>query len=201
MNGSHFHVEYGEVLPAQPEFWRDETTYRMSVGFYLNRTGLSAGMIVDKGCPLAVNYATQTATPCKNARVVAAVAANGVNLKVDKGSLIKVGDFISNGTATKKVTAVDRTSDAGFDTITIDSTLGALAVGAVLFEAAAADSQKPKNLATHLNYRRTHIPADANAKITVTAVGRAYEIRNSLLPNPCSAADKENLGDRFMFID
>jgi hypothetical protein len=199
MNGRQFNVDYGPELPGQPEFWRDETTYRMSVGFYLATAGLAAGMIVDKGCPLAVDYKAQTATPVKNVRINAAVASNGVNLKIDKGSLIKVGDFVSNGTTTAEVTAVDKTNTA-YDTITVGTTLGALAIGAVLFEVAASDSQEPKNKATHLNYRRTHIDG-TDAKITVTAVGRAYEIKNSLLPNPCSDADKASLGDRFMFID
>lgn len=199
MNGNQFHVDYGEVLPTQPEFWRDETTYRMSVGFYLDLSGLEAGMIIDKGCPVAVDYAAQTAKPCKRVRINAAVASNGVNLKIDKGSLVKSGDYVSNGTTTSQVTAVDRTN-ASYDTITVAATLGALAVGAILFEAEDG-SQEPKSLATHLNYRRTHVPSDLGSKITMTAVGRAYEIKNSVLPNPCCDADKENLGDRFMFID
>ena len=199
MFGRQFNVDYGPVLPGQPEFWRDESTYRMSVGFYLVTTGLAAGMIVDKGCPLSVDFKAQTATPVKNVRVNAAVASNGVNIKIDKGSLIKAGDFVSNGDSTSEVTAVDK-SNTAYDTITVGATLGALAIGAVLFEAAASDSQEPKNKATHLNYRRTHFDG-SDAKITITAVGRAYEIKNSLLPNPCSDADRASLGDRFMFID
>ena len=115
-NGRQFSMDYGPVLPGQPEFWRDETTYRMSVGFYLVLAGLAAGMIVDKGCPLVVDFKAQTATPVKNVRINAAVAS-GVSIQIAKGSLIKVGDFVSNGTATVEVKAVDK-SNAAYDTIT-----------------------------------------------------------------------------------
>ena len=199
MYGKRFSMDYGPVLPGEAEVWRDESVYRMSVGYYLNTAGLVAGMIVGKGCPLAVDFKTQTATPVKNVRVVAAVADGGTAIKISKDSLVKVGDFISDGTTTAAVTAIDK-SNTAFDTLTVGSSLGAIAVGTVLFETADADSKEPKNKANKLNYRRTHIDG-SGAKITVTAVGRVFEIKNSLLLNPCSDADKASLGDLFMFID
>ena len=39
------------------------------------------------------------------------------------------------------------------------------------------------------------------AGATVTAIGRAFEIKKSMLIAPISAKDEESLGDRFMFID
>lgn len=201
MNDRPFSVTYGDEIPSQPEFWRDETTYRMTGGFYLDSTDLESGMIVDKGCPLAINYATQKAKPCKNIRITSAAANNAVNIQVSKGHLMKVGDLLSDGTNVGEIKTIDR-SVATFDKITLKATLGeSLAVGQVLHECTASDDPTPKNKANHLNYRRMRVAPDLTERRSITAVGQAYEIFGSRLPNPCSDVDKENLGHRFLFID
>lgn len=68
-------------------------------------------------------------------------------------------------------------------------------VGSVLFEASAVAGKTPKATANALNYAWTKVEAGA----TVTAIGRAYEIRTSKLLVPVSDKDKASLGDRFMF--
>ncbi|MEG2371122.1 MAG: hypothetical protein RSB23_08180, partial [Alistipes sp.] len=69
-------------------------------------------------------------------------------------------------------------------------------VGDVLFEASAAGGTTPKNKANFLNYARVKVEAGA----TVTAIGQAFEIKESKLSTPISEKDKVSLGDRFMFV-
>lgn len=75
----------------------------------------------------------------KTAQVVEAVAATGTAIKVAKGHHFKVGDFIMSAVNGKAyaITAIDTTSDATYDTVTIGTTIGAIAKNAVIVEAAA----------------------------------------------------------------
>ena len=57
-------------------------------------------------------------------------------------------------------------------------------------------STEPLNVANFLNYARVKVEAGA----TVTAIGQAYEIKESKLTVPVSAKDKVSLGARFMFV-
>jgi hypothetical protein len=57
-------------------------------------------------------------------------------------------------------------------------------------------STEPLNVAKFLNYARVKVETGA----TVTAIGQAYEIKESKLTVPVSAKDKVSLGARFMFV-
>jgi hypothetical protein len=57
-------------------------------------------------------------------------------------------------------------------------------------------STEPLNVANFLNYARVKVETGA----TVTAIGQAYEIKESKLTVPVSAKDKVSLGARFMFV-
>lgn len=57
-------------------------------------------------------------------------------------------------------------------------------------------STEPLNVANFLNYARVKVESGA----TVTAIGQAYEIKESKLTVPVSAKDKVSLGARFMFV-
>lgn len=54
----------------------------------------------------------------------------------------------------------------------------------------------PMNVANFLNYARVKVEVGA----TVTAIGQAFEIKESKLTVPVSAKDKVSLGARFMFV-
>ncbi len=76
----------------------------------------------------------------KTAKVVEAVGSTGTTIKVAKGHHFKTGDVIMaevNGKA-YAISAIDTTSQATYDTITIGTTLGAIAKDAVLMLAAGA---------------------------------------------------------------
>lgn len=135
---------------------------------------------------------TLAATIATTTSGVAARSAATV-IKIAKKSLAYVGMFLSNGTNTAAVTAINASS-ALYDVITI--TLGALvADGDVLFEAAESGTT-PLNVANFLNYARVKVEAGA----TITAIGQVFEIKESKLTVPVSAKDKVSLGARFMFV-
>lgn len=74
----------------------------------------------------------------KTARVVAVVADAGKTVHVAKNHLFAVGDFVTAGGACKgasdKITAIDK-SNAAYDVLTLDATIGAIAKDAVLVAA------------------------------------------------------------------
>ena len=77
----------------------------------------------------------------KIAEVAAAVAEDGKAITVKKGSLFNVGDFIllKVGDKASKITNIDKTGKET-DKITIDATLGAIAIGTLVAEAGAAST-------------------------------------------------------------
>lgn len=78
----------------------------------------------------------------KVAVLTAAVTATGKELKVKKGHLFKVGDFVLTevGAKASTITAIDD-SDKDFDKITINAALGAIAIGGFVCEAKAAAAE------------------------------------------------------------
>jgi hypothetical protein len=98
------------------------------------------GSALVEGTPLALTT-NGLFHVCKTAKIVTEAANNAVNYEVAKGSHFKVGDYFateaSNG---KQITAIDKTTNADKDVITLSATLGTLtAVGVVAFESAAAN--------------------------------------------------------------
>ena len=184
------------IEKVMPEMCRFETVYRYSGGFNLvlgNLTGVEA---IPPMTPLVLDFKARKATVVINVEV-AEKYTSGTSMKIKKGSLAYVGMFIGDGTNGAKVTKVDKSNEA-YDTLTLAAAFGSsvtVEVGTVLYEAEAVDGTEKKASATALNYAWTKVEPGA----TVTAVGRAYEIRPSRLIAPISEADKESLGDRFMF--
>lgn len=73
----------------------------------------------------------------KTAKVIEAVDATGTSIKVAKGSHFKTGDFVMSALNGKAyaISAIDTTSSASYDTITIGTTIGAIAKDAVIMAA------------------------------------------------------------------
>ena len=182
-----------------PEMLRYDTVYRLSGGFNLDISNLSGVKQIPPATPLKVDFKTRKAKAVINVKVVEAYTngESATTIKVAKNSLAYPNMFIGNGTKGAKVTEIDK-SNANYDTLTIAAAFGAnIAKGAVLFEASAVGGTTAKATANTLNYAWTKVEEGA----TVTAIGRAFEIKESKLIVPISDKDKESLGDRFMFID
>ena len=184
------------IEKVMPEMCRFETVYRYSGGFNLVLDNLTGVKAIPPMTPLVLDFKARKATVVINVEV-AEKYTSGTSMKIKKGSLAYVGMFIGDGTNGAKVTKVDKSNEA-YDTLTLAAAFGSsvtVEVGTVLYETEAVDGTEKKASATALNYAWTKVEPGA----TVTAVGRAYEIRPSRLIAPISEADKESLGDRFMF--
>ncbi len=175
------------------ELWQQDTTYRLSGGFNLVDADINDGTAIPSLAPLSVDFKTREAKVVKNVKAIENIS--GTSLKVSKGSLVKTGMHIGNGTNGATISAIDKTN-AAYDTLTLSATISGVKAGDVLFEATAVGGKTPKNTANFLNYARVKMEAGA----TVTAVGQAYEIKTEKLYLPVSEQDKEGLGDRFMFV-
>ena len=184
------------IEKVMPEMCRFETVYRYSGGFNLALDNLTGVEAIPPMTPLVLDFKARKATVVINVEV-AEKYTSGTSMKIKKGSLAYVGMFIGDGTNGAKINKIDKSNEA-YDTLTLAAAFGSsvtVEVGTVLYEAEAVDGTEKKASATALNYAWTKVEPGA----TVTAVGRAYEIRPSRLIAPISEADKESLGDRFMF--
>lgn len=175
------------------EMCRVDTIQRLSGGVNFEDSDVPVGTLLMPLTPLAVDLKTRKAKAVKNVRVVEKVTS-GTKVKVSKYSLAFVGMFLSDGTTTVKVNAIDK-STADYDTLTVSAAITPDA-GDVLFEAATSDGKTPKNAANMLNYATTKVEAGA----TVTPIIRAFEVCESKLYAPIAEVDKATLTDRFFFI-
>lgn len=84
----------------------------------------------------------------KLALVVAAVAASDTAIKVKKTHNFKEGDFVmfAEGGKAYAITAIDRTSNKTFDTITVGTALGEISEGGFLVEAKAESATTTSEL-------------------------------------------------------
>lgn len=192
--GLHYNLE--QIEKPTPEMCRIETIYRYSGGFNLVLTNLTGVKTIPPLTPLVLDFKKRQATVVINVEV-AEKYTTGTSMKVKKNSLAYVGMFIGDGTNGAIVNKIDK-ANADYDTLTLAAAFGSsvtVEAGTVLFEAKAQDGTEPKATATALNYATTKVEEGA----TVTAIGRAYEIRPTKLIVPISEKDKASLGDRFMF--
>lgn len=192
--GLHYNLE--QIEKPTPEMCRIETIYRYSGGFNLVLTNLTGVKTIPPLTPLVLDFKKRQATVVINVEV-AEKYTTGTSMKVKKNSLAYVCMFIGDGTNVAKVNKIDK-ANADYDTLTLAAAFGSsvtVEAGTVLFEAKAQDGTEPKATATALNYATTKVEEGA----TVTAIGRAYEIRPTKLIVPISEKDKASLGDRFMF--
>lgn len=187
--GLHYDLNPMDVLK---ELCRFDTVYRLSGGFNFEDPNVPNGTMLMPLMPLHVNLKTRKASAVKNVKVVEKVTAD-TKIKIAKGSLAYKGMHLGNGTSGATVSSIN-TNNEKYDELTMSAALAAEA-DAVLFEAAAADGTTPKATANFLNYAVTKVEPGA----TVTAIGRAYEVRESKLYVPISEKDKESLTSRFLF--
>ncbi len=185
---------------VKQELWNEESIYRMVGGFKLDTANLPSTLtILPKGCLLNINFTTRVAKIVKTAKVYETSAADATAYKVYKNHILKADDVITKVESAKAYTvqSID-TSNADYDVVAVNNTLGELVENDVLFEAAAetADSSAQKAQANFINYHDVKIEGTPS----VNALGRAYEIKEAKLPYPVHALNKTSLTSRFMFV-
>lgn len=188
--GFHYDLKPEDVLKELCHF---DTVYRLSGGFNFEDANIPAGTRLMPLTPLHVDLTTRKASAVKNVKVVEKVST-GTKIKIAKGSLVYKGMHLGDGTSGATVSSIS-TANANYDELTMSAANLTPEAGDVLFEATAADGTTPKATANFLNYAVTKVEPGA----TVTAIGRAYEVRESKLYVPISDKDKETLTSRFLF--
>lgn len=99
------------------------------------------GAALKEGTPLAYAVADGLYHVTKTAKIVTAALIDAVTYDVEKGSHFKVGDrFATEGANGQLITAIDKTTNADKDVITVGTTLGVvIAAGVVAFQSAAGN--------------------------------------------------------------
>ncbi len=168
-----------------------ETISMTPGGHILDTTGLLAGAVVPAGTPVALDDISRIAKVCKTVATYADVAATDKVIRVNKGHLFQVGDNISAavGGIASVITAIDSSNDS-YDIITVDTVLGVLTVGAVLFESTdkGATDGKIKNLPNGLLYNDAKV-ADGEDVVSVLR-GTVYARRIPPLTDDMQASLK-----------
>lgn len=162
-------------------------------GFTLDTTGLTAGAIVPAGTVMGADAATRKAKVIKTAKVQANASNTDVAIKVEKGHLFVVGDYLAAvvGGKAYAITAID-TTNAAYDVLTVGTTLAvALSVGDALFESSAtgATAAVYATVAKGLLFQDTKVGVNEPLAIAIRAT--VYERRipvvtdaiKALLPN------------------
>ncbi|WP_071133844.1 hypothetical protein [Millionella massiliensis] len=192
-----------ETAPAVMREVCDETTiYRINDGgMDLDKTNLPVDGWLPELAPLYRDKAERRAHVCLRVKVLEEAATSVKVVKVAKnplvnGTFLKAGMYLSDGTNVISVAAVD-TSKEGYDEITAaENFTAALTVGAILVEAKSDSDPAAKYTPNCLSYGVRKL-SDIS---TVACIGRVFGIVEDELYIPVTEADKEALGDRFMFI-
>lgn len=191
-------------LPPQVlrEVCDESTIYRLNDGgMDLDKSNLPAKGWLPELTPLYRDKVERKARVCLRIKVLEAATTSVKKFKVAKyplidGTFVKAGMYLSDGTNVISVSSVDTSHDE-YDEITASATLtAALTAGQVLVEAASASDASAKYTPNYMSYGIRKIEDED----TVTFAGRVFGILEDELYIPVTEADKEALGDRFMFI-
>jgi len=189
-------ITYFDAEPVERELYAVDSGYRSQGGFNLDADGLAGQSHVPVLCPLFIDFETRKAYVVNNLKVAEKADAGATSIKVQKGGFPKAGTYMVSSSVGITVSKVDTSGDE-YDTLTVSATTAGIPAGAVLTEATLESSTyTASRTANALNYARTKIEAGA----TVTALFRAYEIKEAELYVPVTEADKTSLTSRFMFV-
>ena len=190
-------VTYEDNFEVERELYAVDSGYRSQGGFNLVVDGLSAQSHVPVLCPLHLDFANRKAYVVNNVKVYESAAKGATSIKIAKGSFAHAGiNYMLSAAVSIAVSAVDSTNDA-YDVLTVAATGADIPANSVLTECTVVEGEATAvRSANALNYARTKIVKGE----TITALYRAYEIKEAELYIPVTEGDKKTLTDRFMFI-
>jgi len=176
-------------------------------GLTLDQTNnnFDEGVVVQKGELIIYDESTRLAVVDKLATVHATVGDTDVKIQVKKGHCLSVGDVIAEGDeggAAYAITEID-TSDDDYDNVTVDTALGVLSAGDVLWLSAATGATKSEYLGTPNGVLKNDCKPSANDAVSVVTRGTVYERR---LPGiyggyGVPSGKKSAMSDRILFSD
>lgn len=150
-----------------PVFQIDDATRSVQGGFTLDKSNVSVGTKVGRGAVIQFNEADRSAKLVKTARVVEAATGTATAYKVAKGSLFAVGGKFGG----KTIASID-TTDANFDLVTVDATIGtAQKVGDIVVEDTTTEY-----IALNEHEFEVH---DGDVTVTLRHSGTVYERRTN----------------------
>ena len=162
-------------------------------GYVLDTTGLTAGLLVPAGTVMGTDATTRLAKVLKVAKVQANAGNTDVAIRVEKGHLFIVGDYLAAvvGGKAYAITVIDATN-AAYDVLTVGTTLAvALTAGDALFQSSAtgATASVYATVAKGLLYQGVYVGANEALSIAIRATVYARRIPvvtaeiKALLPN------------------
>ena len=162
-------------------------------GFVLDTTGLTSGLLVPAGTVMGADAVTRLAKVLKVATVQANAGNTDVAIRVLKGHLFIVGDYLAAvvGGKAYAITAIDQTN-AAYDVLTVGTTLAvALTAGDALFQSSAtgASAAVYATVAKGLLYQGVYVGANEAVSVAIRATVYARRIPivtaeiKALLPN------------------
>ncbi len=109
-------------------------------GFALIDPLIPVGTIIPAGTPMVFNETTRLASMLGTATLYATAGAVETNYQVNKGHTLKVGDNFATGAPGGKaypITAIDSTTSALYDIVTVSTTIGAATAGDLMYASTA----------------------------------------------------------------
>lgn len=173
-------------------------------GVTLDGTGLTEGDVILAGALLFVDESARLAKILKTLLIVENAAAGATTYKVAKAvknqpHLVKQGEVFAKavGGASYALSTID-TTNANYDLITVGTSLGAMAVGDVLFQSAASGAN-----AGALKYKpngmlRNHVGYGQNVFVPVVRRATCY---NRRLPWAAPQAVKDEFKGTIIFSE
>lgn len=149
-----------------------------------------SGSILAEGTPIGMG-SDGLAHVVKTAKVTTAVGATGTSIVVAKGHHFKVGDVVMSAANGKAYAITAITSGTTTDTLTIGTTIGAIAENGVIMEAAAAASSGAALKYTPCALTGDHYDVESLTNHLVSAV-TIGQFKESIIP-PLSSEIKAAL--------
>lgn len=149
-------------------------------GFTLDKTGIDPTLkLLPGGTLLSYDEATRKAMVVKGATLNAPAGATDTAYQVKKGHILKVGDILGATLKSKAytITAIN-TTDPAFDTVTLNTTLGAaLPAGTSLFQAKTEGATVAAFVATPKGLLYEDTVLEGNVDVAVVVRGTVYARR------------------------
>lgn len=144
------------------------------------------GAALLEGTPIGYSSTDSMFHVTKTAKIVTDAANNATTYDVAKGNHFKVGDyFATDGANGQQITAIDKTTNADKDVITVGTTLGvAITAGVIAFQSAAGN-KVPKYVPTAIAGSSYDVVANDNMPvdawvIAVVRKGNAPAVNDTL---------------------
>lgn len=132
---------------------------------------IRGGMLYD-GTPVFYNSTDHLWHPIYTAVMQANAGSTATAYKVLKGSQLKVGDYLYNGTTGYAITAIDTTNSA-YDEVTVGTTLGAASAGAILVAGVSGGATpNPQGLVIGHHI----VESDTNLDTGIGVIGTVMEV-------------------------